>query len=107
MDSYVHGVYANTKKFPKEELFGVTSQIRRASVSIAANIAEGFGRTSIKEKLNFYNMSHGSLTELQSHIFLATDLKYITDINSREIFALIYKTQTIIQGLIRSTKKRL
>jgi len=100
-------IYADTKKFPKEELFGLTSQIRRASVSIIANIAEGFGRNSIKEKLNFYNMAHGSLTEVQSHLFVATDLEYLSKDRSKEVFMETHRVQMILVGLIRSTKKRL
>jgi len=59
-------IYAITKKFPKEELFGLVSQIRRCAISITSNIAEGFSRKSKKEKINFYHISLDSLTELQN-----------------------------------------
>jgi four helix bundle protein len=100
-------VYVKTKKFPKQENFGLTSQLQRASVSVMANIAEGFGRSSIKEKIHFYYQSHGSLTEVQSHIFVATDLQYISHAESEELFVVAHKVQNILQGLIRSTRKRL
>ena len=61
-------IYKVTKKFPKEELFGLTNQIKRAGVSITSNIAEGFSRQSYKEKLQFYYMSLGSLTEIQNQL---------------------------------------
>lgn len=100
-------VYKRTKTFPREEIFGLSSQMRRASVSVIANIAEGFGRISIKEKLQFYNQSNGSLTELQSHSYIAHDLKYITDLELTDLLNLETKTQTILQGLLRATRKRL
>ena len=59
-------VYAATKKFPKEELFGLVSQIRRAAVSINSNLAKGFSRDTLKDKCNFYFISLASLTELQN-----------------------------------------
>ncbi len=100
-------IYQETKKFPQEEKFGLTSQMRRASVSVIANIAEGFGRISIKEKLNFYNQAHGSLTETQSHIFIAHDLGYITSNESKKMMAEAFKVQSMLQGLMSSTRKRL
>lgn len=72
-------VYKQTKKFPKDELFGLVSQIRRASVSITSNIAEGFGRFSEKEKLHFYSFAYGSLMEVQNQIIIAKDLGFINE----------------------------
>lgn len=102
-----NAIYILTSKFPSEEKFGLVSQMRRASVSEIANIAEGFGRTSIKEKLQFYNQAHGSLTELHSHIIVAQDLKYLSIDESKQLFSHIQNTQALLQGLIRSTRKRL
>ena len=59
-------VYKTTKYFPKEEVFALTSQMRRSAVSIPSNIAEGFGRHSYKEKVQFYYLAHGSLLELKN-----------------------------------------
>lgn len=70
-------IYTLTQKFPKCEIFGLVSQIRRCAVSITSNIAEGFSRRTEKEKIQFYHISLGSLTELQNQLLLARDLKYV------------------------------
>jgi four helix bundle protein len=69
-------VYAITKSFPKDELFGLTSQLRRAAVSIPSNIAEGFARWGANDKAKFYNYAEGSLTEVDYQLFLAQELGY-------------------------------
>ena len=69
-------VYKKTKPFPKEELFGITNQIRRASVSIPNNIAEGCGRNSKKEMFNLFNISMGSASEVEYLLLLSSDLSY-------------------------------
>lgn len=71
------GVYKVTKHFPKEEIFAITSQLRRAASSISANIAEGFGRTSQKDKLHFYTMAYGSLLEVKNFLYLSEKLGYL------------------------------
>ena len=70
--------YRITRVFPNEEKFGLTAQMRRAAVSIAANISEGFGRRQPRDKIRFYNMSQGSLEELRYYLILARDLGYST-----------------------------
>lgn len=75
---FVLEIYRCTEKFPKQELFGLVSQLRRAAVSIPTNIVEGHGRKSIKEQLNFCFISRGSLRECNYLIELAHDLKYLT-----------------------------
>ena len=70
-------VYEMTKKFPKEEVFGLTSQIRRAAVLVPANIAECFARKGIKDKNRFYNMAAGSLNEVGYYLILSKNLGYI------------------------------
>ena len=75
--SFAVNVYEATRSFPKEELFGITSQLRRASSSISANIAEGFGRTSAKDKLHFYTVAYGSLLETKNFLYLSEKLGYI------------------------------
>ena len=72
---WVLNIYALTKTFPKEELFGLTSQLRRAAVSIPANIAEGFKRRSYIEKVRFYNIAQSSLEECRYYLILTHDLK--------------------------------
>ena len=72
-------VYKMTQQFPKEEIYGITSQIRRASVSIAANIAEGYRRRTRKDKARFFNISEGSLDEVKYYLILAKDLSFIKE----------------------------
>lgn len=73
---FVLNIYSFTKQFPKEETFGLVSQFRRASISIAANIAEGYSKKGPKDKIRFLNISQGSLAECQYYLRLAKDLKY-------------------------------
>jgi len=73
---FVLNVYTLTKSFPKEELFGLTSQLRRASLSIAANIVEGYSKKGLKDKIRFLNISQGSLAECQYFLRLSRDLGY-------------------------------
>jgi four helix bundle protein len=70
------GVYKMTKTFPKEELYGTTSQVKRSSVSVAANIAEGFKKKGKADKLRFFNIAQGSLSETEYYLILAKDLEY-------------------------------
>ena len=77
--SFVLTVYSLSEKFPKSELYGLTSQFRRAAVSIAANIAEGYVKKSQSDKIRFFNISQGSLEECSYYIVLSKDLKYITE----------------------------
>ena len=79
----VLSVYAVTRSFPREELFGLTSQWRRAAVSIAANIAEGFRKRGLADKSRFLNTAEGSLDECRYYAILASDLKYM--VNRKEL----------------------
>ena len=72
-------VYRLTRDFPKDEIFGLTSQFRRAAVSIEANIAEGYKKLGKADKLRFLNISEGSLAECRNYIILARDLNYIDE----------------------------
>ena len=69
-------VYEDTKSFPDSEKFGLTSQVRRSATSVSANIAEGFSRSGAKEKIQFYHIALGSLTETLSHMYIAHDLGF-------------------------------
>ena len=71
-------VYKITKSFPKEELFGLSDQMRRAANSICANIAEGFSRYHTKDKVKFYYNARGSVSESMSHVLVAKELKYLS-----------------------------
>ena len=78
-------IYTSTKSFPKEELFGLTSQIRRSLASIGYNISEGSGRNSDKEFANFINIALGSSNEAESQLILAKDLNYIKESDYQNI----------------------
>ena len=97
--------YKITKSFPEFEKFGLTSQIQRAAVSITSNIAEGFGRQSYKEKVQFYYLAHGSMTEVKNQLILSRDLKYITDKDFDGALEKLISSQRLLQGLIRASKK--
>jgi len=73
---FVLEVYRLSENFPKHELYGLTSQLRRAAVSIPANFAEGFGKSTKPDKLRFYSISQGSLEECRYYLILAMDLNY-------------------------------
>ena len=97
-------VYNLTKKFPESEKFALTSQIQRASVSITSNIAEGFGRHTYKEKVQFYYQAHGSLTEVKNQLILSKDLGYITENDFNGIIEKLGNSQRLLQGLIKKSK---
>ncbi len=97
-------IYKITKKFPKEELFCLTSQIRRAVVSITSNIAEGFSRKSYKEKIQFYSIALGSLTEVQNQLLISRDLGYTTQVEFGKIAEKTVLESKIINGLIKKTR---
>lgn len=97
-------VYKITKKFPQDELFGITNQMRRCVVSITSNIAEGFSRQSFKEKIQFYCISLGSLTELQNQLMISKDVEYISEEIFEECLNQSIKVQKILGGLIKSSK---
>lgn len=99
-------VYKLVKMFPKEEKFGMIDQLRRASSSITANIAEGFGRYHFKDKIHFYYQSRGSVKEVENFLFLAKDLNYVDIKEIREIWDLCKKSEMLINGLIRVTEKQ-
>jgi four helix bundle protein len=97
-------VYVLTAKYPKHELFGLTSQSRRCSVSIPSNIAEGFKRKSKNDSLHFYNMAEASLEELKYQLLLAKDLKYITEVEYQKVFNLSEDVGRLINGWIKVQK---
>ncbi|MBU2949668.1 four helix bundle protein [Tamlana agarivorans] len=100
---FVLEVYKMSKAFPKEEIYGLTSQFRRAAVSITANIAEGYKRRSPKEKLRFYNFSQASLEECRYFLILSKDLGYVE--NNKKQTDLIQEVSKMLnaycQGILR------
>jgi four helix bundle protein len=99
-------IYKLTKSFPKEEVFSLTNQMRRASTSISANIAEGCGRYNYKEKLQFYKIANGSLLEVKSFCYLSQKLDYISIVELNNTIELIVSSQKLISGLIRGVKNK-
>ena len=93
-------VYLLTKAFPKEEIYGLTSQIRRCSVSVPSNIAEGKGRRSDKEFVRFLQIALGSLYELQTQLELAMNFNYIDNIDS--VLNISFEIEKMINALITS-----
>ena len=97
---FTNKIYNITNKFPKEELYGLTSQIRRTTVSIMSNIAEGFDRKSDKELSNFLPMARGSSLEVQNDLYIALDLKYISEEEFKKMYAEVKKIAKQINGLM-------
>lgn len=98
--------YSETKTFPKEELFGLTSQMRRAAVSVPSNIAEGCGRNTDADLLRFLDMSSGSLRELQYQASLASRLGYLpAESTLLEEDSILFEAGRVLFGLIRSIRQ--
>src|SRR3989344_5893497 len=95
-------VYKSTNTFPASENIGLTSQMRRSSVSVVSNIAEGFGRSGHKDREYFYQMASGSLYELKSQILIAKGLEYLSDSNFEELIELTDRAHKLLHGLLRS-----
>jgi four helix bundle protein len=102
----VERVYLLTNSFPKSEIYGLTSQIRRSAVSIPSNLAEGHGRTSTKEFLQFIAIAYGSICELETQILLSHRLKYIDTIDLETISTLLTETSKTIRGLQKAMRER-
>ncbi len=100
-------IYKVTKIFPKDEQFALVDQIRRASVSIVSNIAEGFSRESYREKIQFYAIARGSLTEVQSQLMVARDLSYIDPKMYLGLYELSLIVHKLLSALIKSSKARI
>lgn len=97
-------IYQVTKRFPKEELYSLVDQMRRAASSITANLAEGFGRQGYKEKIQFYYLSHGSLLELKNFILIAKDVGYLNEKDFEFMIEQSNITHQLLQGLIKKSK---
>lgn len=97
-------VYRATQGYPSEERYGLVAQMRRAAISIPANIAEGFKRRGIQEKIRFYNISEGSLEELKYFFILSKELGYIA--TDADLMAQAETVGRLLNGLISSTERR-
>ena len=97
-------IYTTTTSFPPHEIHSLTDQIRRSAVSISSNIAEGFGRSSQKEKVQFYSIALASLTELQNQLLIARDIGYLPVEKFRDLAEQTIEIGKILGGLKRSVK---
>lgn len=97
-------IYRITKGFPREEMYSLVDQMRRAAASITANIAEGFGRHGYKEKVQFYYLSKGSLSELKNFILIAKDVGYLKKKHLDELVAQANLVDKLLQGFIKKSK---
>ena len=98
--------YRLTKDFPKDELFGMTSQIRRSAASIAANIAEGHGREQTRSLIQFLRMSQGSLKELETHLLLAERVGIAGPATTRALLSSCESLGKMLRTYIRALQKR-
>jgi len=99
-------IYSLLKKLPVEERFALNSQLRRALQSIGANLAEGFGRYSYQENIQFCRQARGSAFEVRDHLVTAADAKFISETEYAEADALAQRVIQVVNGYIRSTSKR-
>ena len=98
-------IYDLTSRFPREEEFGLKSQLRRASVSIPSNVAEGLKRRTVNDKLHFLNIADGSLSEIDTQFEISLRLGFIDMKNFESVENKIIIIQKLLSGLIRSMKK--
>ena len=98
--------YRFSEGFPRNEVYGLTSQLRRASVSVPSNIAEGYGRGSRKEYLQFLSIAQGSLKELETQVIIAQRLNYATDAQTESFLSDSEVVGKMLGGLIRSLRSK-
>src|SRR5262245_62062114 len=98
----VAAIYASTEKFPPRENFVLSSQMRKAAVSVPSNIAEGAARFSNRDKLHFYHIARGSLSELDTQIEIAIKLKYVDVEEAESLQIMLENVSRLLQGLIQS-----
>jgi len=96
-------IYKLTKTYPKNEMFGLTSQLRRAAISVPANLAEGFKRITLAEKLRFYNIAQGSLEEVRYYLILSEDLEYA---HTAELMDDLESVSRLLEAFMKSLKRK-
>lgn len=97
-------IYLTTKEFPSSEKYTLIDQMRRACASVTTNIAEGFGRQTYKEKVQFYYLAKGSLTELKNFILISKDVNYLSEDSFKKLATQANLTDQLLQGLINKSK---
>jgi four helix bundle protein len=100
-------IYKTTENFPDNEKYGIINQLRRASSSVGANIAEGFGRFHYKDKIKFYYNARGSVCEVQNFLFLSQDLKYLTKKEARKIFLEYEQLNKMINSFVKAIYQKM
>ncbi|RDC62241.1 hypothetical protein AHMF7616_00832 [Adhaeribacter pallidiroseus] len=100
----VSEIYEITKSFPREEMFGLTTQMRRAAVSVPSNIAESCGRQHINDAVQIFFIARGSLYELETQLYLALDLKYVSEQVAKETIQKITACKQLLHGFINYYK---
>jgi four helix bundle protein len=100
----VTAIYGMTAMFPKEEMYGLTSQLRRASVSVPSNIAEGQGRNGVAEFRHFLKQATGSLMEVETQVLIAERLKYVSSEIAEDILTSTAELGRVLNGLVNSLK---
>jgi four helix bundle protein len=106
-DELALAVYKETASFPKEEIFGITSQMRRAATSVPANIAEGYTRHHTNDKIRFYNVAQGSLVELEYFIDFSAKLGYISTDNYKDIREKSIEAGKLLGGYLRGIRNNI
>lgn len=101
----VKNVYNLTEKFPSSEMFGLTSQMRRCAVSIPSNIAEGYGRKSKKEYLQFYSISYGSALELETQVIISKELGFVPKNSYKEIDMVLKEVASMLNAMMSKMKQ--
>ena len=104
-DALAVAVYRGTTSFPKEEMFGLTSQMRRAAVSVPSNIVEGAARQSKADYLRFLNMAYGSAREAEYQISLSEKLGFLDSVSAETLLRKAAETAKVLNGLIRGLRK--
>ncbi len=100
-------IYKYSKLFPREELYSLSDQIKRAVVSVTSNVVEGFGRKTYKEKLRFYYIAQGSLIEVKNQLIISRDVGYLSNDNFNKLSKQSNVVHQLLQGLITSTRRKI
>jgi four helix bundle protein len=102
----VLNIYTVTQDFPRQELYGLVSQMRRAAVSVPSNIAEGKGRLTDRDRAHFYSQARGSLLELETQILIAQGLEYLSLPNSNSLLELSAEVGRMLSALVQSIRPK-
>src|SRR5688500_7611293 len=99
-------IYGLTRSFPREEVYGLTSQIRRAAVSVPSNIAEGYARRTTKELVQFVGVAEGSLAELHTQLTIARRLEYVNGAAAEQVGVLVVECQRMLNSMQVTLRER-